>query len=327
MSLGCGAATSGGSARAAPRLPSEAELTRLTQDAGGAVGVSIAHVESGAQVSLRGSERFPMASVFKLPLALTLLHRVEAGEFKLEDPVRITREDLAPGFSPMVETFPAEGVSMTMAEMIERVLEVGDNTVADVLLKQAGGPAVVTAKLEAMHLPGIDISRPERQLTLDYAGLPGWPEGEGKPNEVVSAAVKRLPPEHRRAAALRFLADPRDSASPDAMALLLRRLQRGELLGPAHTRRMLMSMASTRTGTRRLRGGLPLGTPLAHRTGTAESFEGVNAATNNVGIATMPDGSHLVMIVFIKGSTADEATREGTIASVARAAFEAYQKA
>jgi beta-lactamase class A len=40
---------------------------------------------------------------------------------------------------------------------------------------------------------------------------------------------------------------------------------------------------------------------------------------SDVGTVTLPDGRHLAIAVFVKDSTADEATREATIANIARA--------
>jgi hypothetical protein len=55
----------------------------------------------------------------------------------------------------------------------------------------------------------------------------------------------------------------------------------------------------------------------------AGSTPGPNA-TNHIGIITLPDGRHLAIAVFVKDSPADEATREATIAKIARAAFDRW---
>src|SRR5690242_1418058 len=79
------------------------EIRAIAQDAGGAVGVAVRHVESGQGVSLRGAERFPMASVFKLPLGIEILHRVDDGALSLDRVVRFGIPDLSPGHSPLAE--------------------------------------------------------------------------------------------------------------------------------------------------------------------------------------------------------------------------------
>jgi beta-lactamase class A len=41
-----------------------------------------------------------------------------------------------------------------------------------------------------------------------------------------------------------------------------------------------------------------------------------------MGIITLPNGKHLAIAVFVSDSPADEATREGVIAKVAKAVWE-----
>ncbi len=48
----------------------------------------------------------------------------------------------------------------------------------------------------------------------------------------------------------------------------------------------------------------------------------MTAATNDIGLITLPNGQHLAIAVFVSDSSADEATREAVIAKVARAVWE-----
>jgi beta-lactamase class A len=83
-------------------------------------------------------------------------------------------------------------------------------------------------------------------------------------------------------------------------------------------------MANSTPGAKRLKGLLPAGTRVAHKTGTDGTVNGMTRATNDIGIITLPGGRHLAIAVFIKDSTADETTREGTIARIAKAVFDAW---
>ena len=55
----------------------EQEVTRAAKSAGGMVGVCAIHIESGRRIALNSSERFPMASTYKIPIAVQLLARVD----------------------------------------------------------------------------------------------------------------------------------------------------------------------------------------------------------------------------------------------------------
>uniref|UniRef100_A0ACD5H150 Serine hydrolase n=2 Tax=Desertifilaceae TaxID=1969992 RepID=A0ACD5H150_9CYAN len=85
-------------------------------------------------------------------------------------------------------------------------------------------------------------------------------------------------------------------------------------------------MTETPTGLKRIKGLLPEGTVVAHKTGTSGTVEGVTAATNDVGLVTLANGRHLAIAVFVSDSTADQATREAAIAQIARAAWDRWSQ-
>jgi beta-lactamase class A len=76
----------------------------------------------------------------------------------------------------------------------------------------------------------------------------------------------------------------------------------------------------------RLRAGLPAGARLAHKTGTGETISGLNVATNDVGIVTLPDGAHLVVAVMTSKIPGDGAARDRVIARVAQEVTAAYTR-
>src|SRR5258705_3237892 len=59
------------------------DLKKIARSAGGTVGVRAVHLGTGEAVSVEGAVRFPMASVFKLPIAVLTLHRVDIGNESL----------------------------------------------------------------------------------------------------------------------------------------------------------------------------------------------------------------------------------------------------
>ena len=71
---------------------------------------------------------------------------------------------------------------------------------------------------------------------------------------------------------------------------------------------LLATMSRTRTGTGRIKGLLPKGTPVARKTGT------IGGVANDVGFITLPDGRRFAIVVFTKSSTTPEADRDRAIA-------------
>src|SRR5262249_2849220 len=190
----------------------EARIRSIAADAGGTVGVSILHVESGRGASVQGALPLPMASVFKLPVAYELLRRVDRGVIRLDQRIAISAGDLRRGRSPIANRAPNGGITLTIGELLEAMLVDGDNTAADLLLPLAGGPEVVTAQLDEAGLPGIRVDRSEAQLAFDAWGATPPSRAEWSPKSV-EAALAAVPEERRREAFDRFLSDPRDTAT------------------------------------------------------------------------------------------------------------------
>jgi beta-lactamase class A len=104
------------------------------------------------------------------------------------------------------------------------------------------------------------------------------------------------------------------------MATLLARLWRGQTLSPASTARLLDIMYRCETGLLRIKGMLPPGIRVAHKTGTL----GIGV-TNDVGILELPNqAGHVVLAVFIEESAASAENQERTIAQVARAVYDYF---
>lgn len=302
---------------ALPRL--EREIARLAKGAGGVVGVSAIHLETSRRVSLNGSERFPMASTYKVPIAVQLLIRVDKGEVSLDQMIQFQPSDLHPGSGTLTDLFNQPGMALSVRNLLELMMLISDNSATDVCLRLAGGPEAVTARMRAIGINGIDVNRSTARLIADRVGITETPpESEWTPAlfRKLSEAVK---PEERKAAAAKFDADPRDTAAPEAMVALLERIYRKELLKPESAELLLDIMRRCRTGEARLKGMLPLGTVVAHKTGT------IGGTTNDVGIVTLPDDAgHVAIVVFVKASEKEVSARERSIAEVARAVHDFF---
>jgi beta-lactamase class A/formylglycine-generating enzyme required for sulfatase activity len=302
-----------------PRAAKAAEQRRLAAPPPGVLGVSVVHVETGARADVNEDERFPMMSVYKLPIAIHALRQSQAGRLDLTKTVTLTAEDRRPGLSPLAQQIAQGGpTNITLRELLSAILRISDNTASDRLLREIGGPAAVAETLRQLHIDGIDVSRFELDFAANYYGI-AIPEPYSL--ERFAAAVERVPAAKRRRAAAAYLADPRDSARPRGFAALLIRLVRGELLNHENTDWVLQEMSDMHTRDTRLRGGLPSGLFVAERPGTSGETDGIQAAHNDNAVVTLPDGSHLVIAAFLKGARGPDSERDATLARVARAAY------
>jgi beta-lactamase class A len=319
--------SSGAPPEAAPETSLVAEFARMAPASGGTVGVSAIHIESGERAGLHNAERFPMMSVYKLPIALALLHQVEGGKRSLGKPIAVGPSDMRLGHSPLADHYPEGGINRTVGELLEATLVESDNTASDLLLREVGGAAAVTARLSELGVGQIRVDRPEAWLALDGAGIRDVPPEA----QWTLAKLQRLfdaQPASLRAPAMRaFVEDPRDTATPDGMADLLALTFRGKALNAENTRLILDLMTRTIPGPGRLKGRLPAGTPVAHRTGLSMTVEGWTGAINDIGILTLPDGAgHVAIAVFVKGCARPVPEAEDAIARIGRAAFDHWTR-
>jgi len=119
----------------------------------------------------------------------------------------------------------------------------------------------------------------------------------------------------------------RNWASPEGATSLLRALHEQRGISKENRELLLKFMIESGPGAKRLKGLLPAGTIVAHKTGTSgTNKDGVTAATNDIGIITLPSGKHLAIAVFVSDSPADDATREGVIAKIAKEARDMWSK-
>jgi beta-lactamase class A len=272
-------------------------------------------------VSLNGGARFPMASTVKVATAVQLLTRIDLGEVNPDDMVVIEPRHIHPGDGLISRMFQVPGVALSVRNLIDLMLVESDNSAFDILFDLAGGAPAVNTRMSALGISDISVDRPSIRLLAEYAGVTDMP-AEGPITQAQWRAIKAaVLPERRQAARNAFLNDPRDTATPEAMARLLAMIARGEALSREQTALLLDIMARCATGNNRLKALLPSGTRVAHKTGSLP--QGVY---NDVGIINLPGGAGRVAVaVFVIGSTRPEKEHELMIARIARAIYDYFR--
>lgn len=296
------------------------EIDRLSSIARGKVGVGVIHLESGRELFVNGAEPFPMASTFKVPVAVQLLSRVDRGAVRLDSMVALAPGDLHPGSGTLSNLFDDPGVSLSVRNLLELMLLISDNSATDLVLKAAGGGPEVNRRLAALGVSGISVDRPTIRLIADAIGVKDLGPESSWTLKGFTEKARAVTPEEARAAEAVFNADRRDTSTPEGMARLLQKVWRREALSAPMTDLLLDIMLRCETGLARIKGLLPPGVPVMHKTGTLNL-----GVANDVGIITLPEGAgHVVLTVFVKESRADAATQERTIAQVARAVYDYF---
>lgn len=272
------------------QTPLQLQIQSIAATVHGRISVACGRPQSSLVCDLNADSHPPMQSVFKLPLALAVLSRVEGGALSLDQSIRFLPSDriLPHTHSPLQDKYPEGNANVPLGELLRLSVSFSDNTATDILLRVIGGPKVVDEYVAGIGIRGFHVEDNEHVLHIDdKAQYRNWFE-------------------------------------PAAAVELLRRISDKPPILPAHAQLLLQWMTDGPTGAKRIKGELPAGTAVAHKTGTSGVDHGVVRATNDIGLITLPDGRRLALAVFVTDCTSGEAACEAVIAHIARAVYDAH---
>lgn len=208
------------------------ELAKIETSSGGRLGVAILDTATGTRTLHRGDERFPMCSTFKLVASAAVLAKVDAGKLRLDQRIVFQKTDLVT-YSPITQAHTGEP-GMTLAEICAAAIDYSDNTAANLILANIGGPAGFTQFARSIGDPATRLDRIETALN------------ESLPN------------------------DPRDTTTPSAMVTNLNSLLLGNALSGSSRDQLTQWLLANTTGGTRLRAGVPATWPVGDKTGTGD---------------------------------------------------------
>jgi beta-lactamase class A len=229
-----GAAFSAVSVYAKARTPvmsaSDTKFAELETRLGGRIGISALNTANGVRLAHREHERFAMCSTFKLLLAAAILSQVDRGELALTQTLPFTAADLF-DHAPVAKAHLTER-KLSIEEALAAIIQVSDNTAANLLLHLIEGPDGLTRYLRALGDPVTRLDRFETELNTN---LPG---------------------------------DKRDTTTPDAMTAIMSRVLIGNTLSPRSREQLIGWMKTCQTGLERIRAGLPADWVVGDKTGS-----------------------------------------------------------
>ena len=255
------------------------------------VGVSIIGNDGKDTISMNGERHYPMQSVFKFHIALAVLSQIDEGKFSLDQKIEVQKKDLLPGmYSPLREENP-NGGSFSISKLIEYAVSLSDNVGCDVLLRLLGGPEVVNEYFLKNRIENVSIKFNEEEINAN-------PE-------------------------LMFQNWTTPKAANETLAKFY--YNNNKLLSQKSYDFIWKVMRETETGVNRLKGQLPKGTIVAHKTGSSGTDkDGLTVAVNDIGIVFLPNGKHFFISVFVTNSKENEETNEKIIADIAKATWDYY---
>lgn len=270
---------------ARPGTP-ERDIRALADSVRATVGVAVVF-DDGDTLVVNGSRPYPMLSVFKFHQALAVLDSLARGGLPLATRIPVRRSDLPPDtWSPLREVCPAGG-EFTVAELLAYSVAQSDNNVCDLLFRFLGGPETVSRYVARLGVGETEIVADEETM-------------------------------HRHTDN-QYL----NRTTPLAAVRLLERFRRGELLPDEYGDFLERTMFATTTGPDKLRGLLPAGVAVAHKTGSSDrTASGVKIADNDIGFVRLPDGREYSIAVFVMDSREDDRTNAAVIARISRLVYD-----
>ncbi|MBW0143990.1 serine hydrolase [Sphingomicrobium clamense] len=286
----------------------EAQILERVRSFNGMSGIAIKSIDDGWEAGWRTERLLPQQSVSKMWVALTALDKADKGEVDLNTRVTLGRNDLTLWSRATANRVLRNGWTASLDELLYEAITKSDNHANDKLMWAVGGPQAVRDTLAAKGLDDINFYEGERALQAKIAGLT-WNASYSLGNNF-SAARARVPASQRSAAFNAYIDNPYDGASAIGIARALAKLERGELLSPQSTAKLLTTMGMTKTGRLRVQGGIKAGWSWSHKTGTGQNYRGRVGGLNDIGILTAPDGSSYAVAMLTVPNATDGGAQE-----------------
>jgi beta-lactamase class A len=253
------------------------------------VGISILGLEQEDTLSINGNKRYPMISVFKFHIALTVLNKVDKGELSLRQKLFIKQSELLENtWSPFKKKHPNGNVTITLKEALQWMVSYSDNNLCDILIRLIGGTETVAIFID--NYPDFIIKNNEEGMHENWDA--------------------------------QFI----NTTTPLFTTSLLQKLYEQKILNKKSTAFLYKAMVQTSVGLNRIKGKLPANTEVAHRTGSSfTNEEGLTGAINDIGIIKLPNGKHFIIAVYVHNTIEKFEAGEEIIADIAKVTWNYFE--
>lgn len=205
------------------------QLNKLEHSFDGKIGIFAMNTANQQTIHYRSKERFPIQSTFKLIVVAAILKKSATNPNLLQTKIFYTKKDLQ-SWSPITEKHINSG--MTIAELCDATMKYSDNTAVNLLMKQLGGPAVITDFAHSIGDSAFNISHYEEELNSNPKSID-------------------------------------DTSTPENMAINLKKITFSNILPSSYINLLLNWMKANTTGDAQIRAGVPKEWVVADKTGSS----------------------------------------------------------
>lgn len=267
-------------------------INQIIKDKNATVAVSVLDFETNKSLSINGNKKLPLLSVFKFHIALAVLDQVDQGKLSLDQNIPVTKAELYENtYSPFRKEFPNGNEEKTLAELLKYMVAKSDNNITDILINLIGGTKTVQRKMDDLNVKNLTIIADERKMHEGWEYL--------------------------------YL----NTSTTNSLNAVLQKFYNGKLLSKQSTDFLMQTMLETATGANKLVAQLPKNIPVAHRTGSSgKNDNGLTAAENDIGIVTLPNGTHYAISILVSDSMESENTNTKMIADISKIVFDYFSR-
>lgn len=269
----------------------EQRIRTIIKDKNATIGVAVIYDAKDTLV-INNDVQYPMQSVYKFHMALTVADCLYTNQFPLNTEIYVKNQDLLPDtYSPLRDRYPHGEFYMSIPELIRYSVSFSDNNACDILFAFAGGTSRVEQYIKRLGIRNISIKATEAEMHAN-------PE-------------------------LQYQNWTTPLAAAEVMDIFL-----DEFLFPESHRQCIMdALIQSPTGSDKLKGLLPEGTTVGHKTGSGtRDSNGMKSADNDLGFVTLPNGRQYTIAVFIKDSMESDQENAAIIAAISKEVYDYYSR-
>ncbi len=266
------------------------EIQDIIQNKKATVGVAIIF-DGKDTLTVNNQYRYPTMSVYKFHQALAVLDYLEKHTLPLEQQVYVSKSALHPDtYSPLRDKKPEGNFYMPIKELMQYSVSQSDNNTCDILFNFLGGTTPVEQYIKGLGIQQIAITKTEKEMSEDFDNQYGnW-------------------------------------TTPYAAVQLLEIFLQQELFASHYKNFLLDALIQTSTGKDKIKGLLPAGTLVGHKTGmSSRSGSGVKAGDNDLGFIKLPNDKNLSIAVFIVNSIENDTTNAEIIAQISKVTYDYFK--
>jgi beta-lactamase class A len=271
-----------------PKLAvAESAISARIAKSGGDVAVYFRTLDGKAQWSVRADDVFHAASTMKIPVMIELFHQVQKGQVNLTDSLLVKNEfySIVDGSPYMLnasddsegELYKAEGQKRTLRELCELMITVSSNLATNLLIEKLGVENI-RAGVHALGADGTNVMR-------------GVEDGKAFEKGLNNTTTAR------------------------GLAILLQAIAEGKAVDAASSNEMVAILEWQKLNEG-IPAGLPLGVPVAHKTGEITKIHHDAAIV----FAQRP----FILVILVRG-LAEKKDSAALMADISKSLYEATQ--